>query len=107
MTISEAILRRREKEGWRCFHCDEVFHSSAAAEKHFGKRLDGLPLCRVGRKELDEMQEQLSRYRNEDTDLHRRIAYLEGTIETEKRRANEKGYADGLRDGRRLRVEPP
>ena len=34
--------------------------------------------------------------------LHRRIAHLEGSIETEKRRANELGYAQGLRDASQL-----
>jgi hypothetical protein len=29
-------MKTRKRKSWRCFHCDEVFHSRKAAYAHFG-----------------------------------------------------------------------
>ena len=44
------------------------------------------------------MEDQLRRYRDEDTDLHREIFALKAAHEVALRRAEEAGYAAGLRD---------
>lgn len=94
---------------WRCFHCDEVFFDSAEAAKHFGEIriaygvcIHDEAACQVDIAKYREMQKQLERYRNEDTDLHRQIASLQAHHAAALMRAEEAGYAKGLRDGRAL-----
>lgn len=89
---------------WRCFHCDEVFTCPSAAAEHFGPTQHSTPLCQVARKEVETLETQLRKYRDEDTDLHRQIANMSGRHQTELMRAEESGYAKGLRDGRALQT---
>lgn len=104
MTISEAVLILREKEGWRCFHCDEVFHSTDEAREHFGDTPCSTPLCQVDLEQIRDLENQLRLYRDEDTDLHRKIASMETQHTIDLMRAEEQGYARGLRDGRTLKL---
>jgi hypothetical protein len=101
MTISEAIQKRREKQGWRCFHCDEVFHNHAKAEEHFGRRLVSQSACQVDMKQFREMELQLEDYHHEDSKVLRKMAAMEGEHSAALRREEEKGYARGLRDAKR------
>ena len=84
---------------WRCFHCDEVFTSSEAAAEHFGPRIFSDPACTIDAARLRELESELARYREEDTDLHREIHGLHAANDEAVRRAEEQGYERGLRDG--------
>lgn len=88
------------KKSWRCFHCDEVFESKDAAREHFGPTLVCDPICQIDAARFREMEKQLARYREDDTDLHRQIHTMESDYRAALRRAEEEGYAKGLRDGR-------
>ena len=83
---------------WRCFHCDETFADAAEAALHFGPRIYSDPACRVDAEHLRELERQLDGYREEDTDLHRQIAAMECRHQQAVMRAEETGYARGLRD---------
>jgi flagellar biosynthesis/type III secretory pathway protein FliH len=83
---------------WRCFHCDEVFKDFAEAELHFGRYRQSDPLCTLNADSIRDMEAQLSRYREEDTYLHRAIMSLEAEKAVAIRRAEEEGYARGLAD---------
>jgi hypothetical protein len=85
---------------WRCFHCNEVFRSESKAREHFGPTECAPTSCQVSPEQLRDLEKQLSAYRNEDTDLHRQIARLESELFTATRKAEEEGYARGLRDSR-------
>ena len=65
------------KHGWRCFHCDELFSDKHQARLHFGDvgyyGAYGTPACCVDAAHLRDLEKQLSKYRNDDTDLHRQI----------------------------------
>lgn len=88
-----------ERKSWRCFHCDEVFKNAISAREHFGTGLLCQPACQIDAAAFREMEMQLARYRDEDTDLHRQIRQLESEHQTALRRAEESGYSKGLRDG--------
>ena len=87
---------------WRCFHCDEVFTNEADARLHFGPSCDRDPACQVDAKHLRDLETELARYRSEDTDLHRQIEHLKTEHSQALMRAEEAGYAKGLKDGREL-----
>ena len=95
-------MAKRRRKSWRCFHCDEVFRSVRAAKAHFGNNECAEPACQIDAQQLRDLEEQLSRYRNEDTDLHRQIASMESAHQRALMRAEEDGYAKGLRDGRQI-----
>lgn len=100
--------------GWTCFHCGETFLNPNLARVHFGAMPDATPGCmlRVQGKErgllfqLREIEAEIARYREEDTDLHRRIAGMAADHGAALRREEEAGYARGLRDeqARSLRI---
>ena len=83
---------------WRCFHCDEVFTDSAAAEEHFGASMCDDPACQIDMTDVRAMENQLRQYRNEDTELHRQIHSMQADHAVALRREEENGYAKGLRD---------
>lgn len=85
-------------KSWRCFHCDEVFHDFAEAELHFGKSCYSDPWCQLAPGYVRYMEEQLARYREEDTDLHRKIMSMSAEHATALQRAEEQGYAKALKD---------
>lgn len=85
-------------EGWRCFHCDMKFHTVDDAQAHFGPH-GAIPACQIDAVKLREMEEELRRYRGEDTDLHRQIAEMMARHSRDLQRAEELGYSRGLRDG--------
>ena len=86
------------EQEWRCFHCDEVFTDSVTAALHFGTHESQSPACTVDADELRKLEWQLARYREEDTDLHRQLAALELAQQQALQRAEEDGYARGLKD---------
>ena len=91
---------KNESKSWRCFHCDEVFTDRKDAVEHFGSSCTDVPACQVDAKRLRELEKQLRLYRNEDTDLHRAIEHLRSEHSIALVRAEESGYAKGLRDAR-------
>ena len=92
----------KKRKTWRCFHCDEVFRGVIKASLHFGDYQNATPACQIDIVRVRETEALLARYREEDTDLHRRIARMETEHGIALRRAEEAGYAKGLQDGRNL-----
>ncbi|ABO60371.1 hypothetical protein LA345_36470 (plasmid) [Burkholderia vietnamiensis] len=84
---------------WRCFHCGEVFDERDAAALHFGTTERQVPACTIDVAEYRAMEQRMSRYNEEDTDLHREIYTLQARHQSALRREEEKGYARGLADG--------
>ncbi|HEP6431534.1 TPA: hypothetical protein VDB83_005866 [Burkholderia cenocepacia] len=84
---------------WRCFHCGEVFEGRDAAALHFGTTERQVPACTIDVAEYRAMEQRMSRYNEEDTDLHREIYRLQARHQSDLRREEEKGYARGLADG--------
>jgi hypothetical protein len=72
--MNEAI----QKTGpWKCFHCGESFTDEKLAEEHFGRSAVVAPMCQIFGQTVRNMEDELRRYRNEDTDLHRQIAHMQ------------------------------
>ena len=90
---------------WRCFHCGVVFVKHCDALEHFGiPHTLTTTACRVDAKRLREIEAELAQYRNEDTEKDRAYYKLEADHNVALRRAEESGYAKGLRDGQALRA---
>lgn len=91
---------------WRCFHCGEVFTSVRSAAEHFGGEMGALAACQIKSHEghilsaLRKAEHELRRYRDGDNDLMLSIYSLEVAKTAAVVRAEEEGYARGLRDGR-------
>jgi hypothetical protein len=100
--VKEGI--QESKKSWRCFHCDEIFTDFAEAEMHFGRSCMSNPVCIITAVELRDMENQLNRYREEDTQLHRELRQMESNHATALRREEEKGYARGLQDARYMAI---
>jgi hypothetical protein len=99
---AEPVTYPTPEHGWTCFHCGETFPGDMAgyhaARLHFGKSIRDDPICQISARQLRIMEEELARYRAEDTELHREIAKMRADHITALRREEEKGYARGLRD---------
>jgi len=91
--------------GWTCFFCGETFTTPGAARDHFG----GDPLdntaCQIKAGEerglvmaLRKAEDELRRYRNEDSDIDRKYYAIQSDHAIALRRAEEQGYARGLID---------
>jgi len=103
-----------EVKTWRCFHCDEVFMTYAAARMHFGREQDSKPVCVIkipGEWEivraLRNAEDKLARYRNEDSDVIRAMEAMQSEHYAALRREEEKGYERGLRDARAEHAKTP
>lgn len=92
---------------WRCYHCEEIFTTSEAAAEHFGPRIYSDPACTIDAARLRELEAELQRYREEDTDLHRELHRKDSEHRQALIREEEKGYARGLRDGVNLPAGSP
>jgi hypothetical protein len=92
--------------GWTCFHCGETFMHPNPARNHFGATPDAEPGCVLRLQGADHgllrkvrgLENQIARYREEDTDLHRKVAAMASDHAAALRSEEEKGYARGLRD---------
>ncbi|WP_428988192.1 hypothetical protein [Methylocapsa aurea] len=91
--------------GWTCFHCGETFLSPGAARDHFGADQLQDPACRIKAGEeqglvraLRRAENELERYRCEDSDADRAMAALRSDHAQALITEEEKGYARGLRD---------
>lgn len=92
---------------WRCFHCDDVFHTEMEARNHFGGTQESEPACRIKAagefallRALRNAEDELDRYRAEDSDVLRAMSSMQSDHAIALRREEEKGYERGLRDGR-------
>lgn len=94
---------------WRCFHCGDTFtlKQERWAREHFGSDQGELPVCQMrlpGEAHLlialRRAQDELARYRDEDTDLMRAIYSMQAEHSQALNREEEAGYAKGLRDAR-------
>lgn len=111
------------KHGWTCFHCGETFKTFGSARDHFGADPSAQPGCLIDQVALEEggkpergrgllvalrkVEAELTRYREEDTELHREIHRLHSDHRQALVREEEKGYARGLRDGVNLPADSP
>ncbi len=98
MRVVETMTATRE---WRCFHCDESFSDRDAAADHFGHYETDRPACKLDGglvKMLREQEAELRRYRQDDSDMARLYYALGGEHHLAKQRAEEAGYAKGLKD---------
>lgn len=91
-----------DKQTWRCFHCDEVFTTVDDATNHFGPAIYSDPACAIDAHRLRELEAELARYRQEDTDLHRELHCKDSERAQAVIRAEEVGYRRGLIDGHRF-----
>ncbi|MBN3776972.1 hypothetical protein G3O06_05235 [Burkholderia sp. Ac-20345] len=94
-------------QGWTCFHCGETFTTVGSARDHFGAVPTAEPGCMVrvslGAERgllmaLRKTEEQLARYMEDDTDLHRAMYRMQNRHADQLRVAEEAGYERGLRD---------
>lgn len=96
---------------WRCFFCDEVFTDVEAAHEHFGDE-GGCdpepPACKLNQMEggllklYREALAEIHTYQLEDNASFREFYALGADHFQECRRAEEEGYARGLKDGKAL-----
>lgn len=99
------------RKQWRCFHCDEVFTSRRCAASHFGADGD-VPACKIKAHEtylvnyIRDLEQQLARYRVDDSDVMRSIMALEADHRQELQHAEEQGYARGVRDQQAMQSIP-
>lgn len=99
------VKTERRTGPWRCFHCDEVFETAAEASQHFGHWENEKPICQFDADEIRQLQKQLLEWMDDATPLHLEIYRLQSEMEASKRRAEEEGYARGLRDAIRYPEE--
>lgn len=88
-------------DGWRCFHCEEVFTDREAAALHFGDygpRSYTDAHCLIDATKLREMEFLLQRYQEEDGPIHRLMHRQAGEHSVALRHAEEAGYAAALKD---------
>lgn len=102
------------KHGWVCYHCGEHFPGTMAgsrdAKLHFGFQIDSAPGCilkltsedksllrrlRAYEEENRKLRDQIL---DEDTPAQRAMARMQSQHRLELQRAEEAGYAKGLRD---------
>lgn len=91
---------------WQCFHCGDVFRNPKHAAAHFGMDELAEPGCvavlRHGESYLldriRDLEEQLERYRAEDSDIMRWHQTKLADHARALTREEERGYAKGLKD---------
>lgn len=94
------------KKTWRCFFCDVVLRSERAAREHFGASEMSTPACQIKGHEhglvelIRRQEEELARYRAEDSELLRTWRQRESEHAQALLREEEKGYARGIDDMR-------
>lgn len=94
---------------WRCFHCGDLFTNANHAAAHFGIDELQAPGCvavlRYGESHLlsriRDLEEELARYRAEDSDLIRWYGAKTAQHADALTAAEQKGYDRGLKDADR------
>jgi hypothetical protein len=92
---------------WRCFHCDDVFRAPVDARNHFGGSESSEPACLIKApgefallQAFRNAEDELGRYRNEDSDVLRVLWSTRADHAEALRREEEKGYARALEDAK-------
>lgn len=101
------------RKAWRCFFCDAVFTRRADAAEHFGATELATPACQIKGHEhglvgiIRKQEEELVRFRAEDSDMIRVLETLKSEHAEALRREEEKGYARGVDDMKRHGIRVP
>lgn len=92
---------------WRCFHCDEVLRTQVDARNHFGSTEGAEPACLIKApgefallQALRNAEDELARYRREDSDVLRAMWSMQADHASALRREEEKGYTRGIEDAK-------
>ncbi len=101
LTVQPPAEAQQEPVKWRCFHCNECFTVFDFAQEHFGRSEHSTPMCKIDATEYRAMEERMRRYNEEDSDLHRELHREHSKGVMAAKRAEEVGYARGLKDGGR------
>ena len=93
------------EEAWRCFFCGDTFTTQVDARNHFGTDQMAQTACQIKAagefallQALRNAEDDLARYRAEDSDILRAMYSAAADHGTALKREEEKGYARGLRD---------
>ena len=93
------------EHGWTCFFCGETFTTPGAARDHFGGDLLSLAGCQIKAGDergllmaLRKAEDELTRYRAEDSDADRRHNALAADHAQALKREEERGYDKGVSD---------
>lgn len=94
--------------GFTCFHCGETFKTIRSARDHFGNDVNDEAGCVMKLTAQDKslvclvrsLKAELDLYREEDQPIMRKLYQLGAEHYQALMRAEEQGYARGLRDGR-------
>jgi class 3 adenylate cyclase len=91
---------------WRCFHCGVTFtkQQGNCAREHFGRDESATPVCLI-RSAFRNAEDQLARYRNEDSDAIRAMSSMQSDRAIALRREEEKGYERWLRYAQKMSWE--
>ena len=95
--------------GWTCFFCGETFTTPGAARDHFGSEPLADTACQIkaGEErglvmELRKAENELGRYRAEDSDMDRELYRMKDEHRRAVIDAEQTGYDRGLADGQQL-----
>lgn len=87
---------------WRCFYCDVVFEDFEAAQAHFGNFRYSVSACAIDLANYWELEAEVASLRTaleyESAEGLRMYRQLQAEVAQKLRRAEEIGYARGLRD---------
>lgn len=94
---------------WLCFHCEEVFTDREQARLHFGADSTTDPICKLRMpgeyhliNVLRDQEQQLERYRAEDSEILRAMYSMQAEHGAALRREEEKGFERGVKDMRKM-----
>ena len=103
----EAAAAEPALPSWTCFHCGETFTSELDARNHFGSHEGRMTACEIREagefailRALRNVEDQLDRYRAEDSDVLLAMASMQADHAQALRREEEIGYERGLRDAK-------
>lgn len=105
--LAAAPVQEGVSEGWRCFHCGDVFTDADEAQDHFGTIITDVPACRLAPdlaglvKIIRQQESELRAHRGEETESFREFYRLGAKHSAELREEEEKGYARGLADAQK------
>lgn len=108
--LRAAMERVAELEGekhWRCYYCGEVCKTEHEARNHFGSSLGAETACQIKvagewalLEALRNAEDQLGRYRSEDSEVLRAMASMQSDHQKAMRGEEEAGYGRGVADMR-------
>jgi hypothetical protein len=96
---------------WRCFHCGATFTKTQVrwAREHFGRDEGEQTVCLIRSAgesalltALRNAQDELARYRTEDSDLMRAMWSMGADHAVALRREEERGYENGICDAQKI-----